>query len=514
MASTGARADWTYGYVSDVEYTSEFFRELAPGLLSFAALLKGVPAPSQDQPFAYMELGCGQGLSANVLAATNPHARFYANDFNPTHVLNARTFARDAGIDNLTFLEKSFAELAELDLPDFDFITLHGVYSWVSEENRALIVDFIRRKLRSGGIIYVSYNCLPGWTAVAPLRRLMVEYSDHLSGATPDRISKAVEFAAKLEQAGAKYFAANAIVPSQLDQIRKLDPQYLAHEYFNRDWALLYHSDVVEDMAKAKLSYVGSADMVEQFDEFMVPPMARTIVADIVEPALRETVKDFINNQQFRRDVFARGTGRMSGPVKAEAWDAKRVALIRRRDDCVLKVKVPVGEADLSENLYAPILDSLAEGPRTIGELMAEREIKGLNTKLVLNVIGIMVSLAYVSPALPEAGEEERRARSDTFNSAVLARTLKGSNTPCLASPVLGTGIEADIFDHLFLAALKNEESNPEIFAWNGLCQRNERLVKNGKALVSPEENLAELRARAESFRVNRLPILKQLGIA
>ena len=40
----------------------------------------------------------------------------------------------------------SFAEfLSRDDLPDFDFITLHGIYSWVSPENRRTIVEFIRR---------------------------------------------------------------------------------------------------------------------------------------------------------------------------------------------------------------------------------------------------------------------------------------------------------------------------------------------------------------------------------
>ena len=47
---------------------------------------------------------------------------------------------------------------------------------------------------------------------MAPLRRLMLEYSDRLSGATTNRIVEAVEFAAKLEKAGAKYFGENASV--------------------------------------------------------------------------------------------------------------------------------------------------------------------------------------------------------------------------------------------------------------------------------------------------------------
>eukprot|EP01032_Pedospumella_encystans_P035337 gene35337-39975_t len=44
--------------------------------------------------------------------------------------------------------DQSFAEFCNRPgLPDFDFIGLHGIWSWISEANRAVIVDFVRRKL-------------------------------------------------------------------------------------------------------------------------------------------------------------------------------------------------------------------------------------------------------------------------------------------------------------------------------------------------------------------------------
>ncbi len=128
--------DWTEGYVAEIEYTSGFYQELAPSLLSFAALVAGYQAPPIDRPFTCFELGCGKGISANLIAAANPAGRFYANDFNPAHIVFARALAADARLENVTFLEKSFAELGGEELPDFDYITLHGVYSWVSAENR------------------------------------------------------------------------------------------------------------------------------------------------------------------------------------------------------------------------------------------------------------------------------------------------------------------------------------------------------------------------------------------
>lgn len=52
-----------------------------------------------------MELGYGRRLTALMLAAVNPHARFYAVDFNPAHIAEARLLADAAELDNLTLIE-------------------------------------------------------------------------------------------------------------------------------------------------------------------------------------------------------------------------------------------------------------------------------------------------------------------------------------------------------------------------------------------------------------------------
>lgn len=44
-------------------------------------------------------------------------------------------------------------------LPEFDYLCLHGIWSWNSETNGVIIVDFIRRKLKVGGLLY-KWACL------------------------------------------------------------------------------------------------------------------------------------------------------------------------------------------------------------------------------------------------------------------------------------------------------------------------------------------------------------------
>jgi SAM-dependent methyltransferase len=158
--------NWNDGYVSNIDYPAAFFREQSPTHLSFACVLNGYEPVPLDGHFTYMELGAGQGLTANILAASHPRGEFYAVDFSPSQVAASRQLSSAAQLHNLTLLENSFAELAagKVALPQLDFITMYGVYSWVDADNRRHIADFINRYLKPGGIVYLNYNAMPGWT--------------------------------------------------------------------------------------------------------------------------------------------------------------------------------------------------------------------------------------------------------------------------------------------------------------------------------------------------------------
>ena len=126
---------WMEGYESDIEYTAGYYREQEPHFLSLCAATHGIQPLDLTRPFTYCELGCGYGMTSLIMAANYPNGQFYAVDFNPTHIAQARSLATQAGITNIIFLEKSFAQLiAEPDLiPPCDFIALHGIFTWASQ---------------------------------------------------------------------------------------------------------------------------------------------------------------------------------------------------------------------------------------------------------------------------------------------------------------------------------------------------------------------------------------------
>jgi len=235
-------SDWTSGYVADVVYTHGYYSELNPQRLRLLFLQFRQKFPSTGTA---CELGFGQGVSANLHAAASV-TRWYGTDFNPSQAAYAQELA-SASEAQIKLYDESFAHFCERsDLPDFDFIGLHGIWSWISDENRAIIVEFIRRKLKVGGVVYISYNTQPGWAALAPLRDFLVEHSEIMGrpglGTVP-RIDEALDFADRLLATGALYGQANPSVGLRLGVLKKQNRQYFAHKYFNRDWVPMNRHD-------------------------------------------------------------------------------------------------------------------------------------------------------------------------------------------------------------------------------------------------------------------------------
>lgn len=509
---------WQDGYVTDIGYTHGFYRELTPALLQIVALSNGGRGPDAGQPIAYCELGCGQGFTANLLAAANPHVEYYTTDFNPAHIAGAQALAREAETPNVHFYDDSFAEfLARDDLPQFDVISLHGIYSWIAEEHRHTIVEFVRRKLKPGGLVYISYNTLPGWSAAAPMRHLMYLHGKAQGGPTIARLAPALEFIGKLVSADARFFTANPALKQRYEALAKQNKNYLAHEYLNDAWTLLYHSDVAAELAGAKLNYLGSAHLLDSIDAINFSPDQKAIFDGITDPVLKETVRDYLTNQQFRRDVFAKGATALPLTAAREAWLECRFALSLRREDASMKVRGALGEADLHADVYAPLLDTLANGPATLRQMLSSPAVAALGWNRLIEAMVIVVGSGQVQPCLPAKSDAKRVKSVRSFNQAVLRRARDSADLAYLASPVTGSGISVPRFNQLFLLALSEGSKTPDdcaAYAWRILSEQGQMIIKDGNPLRMPEENIAELRSQAEAFIDKQLPVLRTLQVA
>ena len=499
------------GYVADMEYVHNFYRELGPAALNFVLTMQGIEPVPLHNGYSCCDLGCGHGLSSNVFAACHPEGQFHAIDFNRTHILGARGLADQARLENVTFWEATFEDLGKLPLPEFDFITLHGVYSWVNADNRRHIIDFIRARLKVGGVVYVSYNCLPGWSPIAPIRQLLISYADMESAFLEEQINASVKFVERLKSMNLSYFSVNPSAGSFFDAISKLSRNYLAHEYFNKDWVQFYHADVVKDFDTAQIAFAGSASVFDNLDFLKFSLEEQDLLNSIDDSNLKETVKDFAANTRFRRDVFIKERKRLSQADHQIFVARCRFALVVHREKDSITLNFPRSDAHFDPALYQSILRALDEHHLSLEELLLKPDIARFGSENVHQALMVLLSAGYIMPAVTPSTHALASAR--LFNYALLERMVIHMEPQPLASPVVQSGILLDWVQRLLLLCELTENSDPLSFVSGLMRQHNCPLVKDGVALQSWEENLEELGKQIRSFHVYTLPLLKLLGV-
>jgi SAM-dependent methyltransferase len=506
---------WTSGYVADIGYTYGYYLELNPQRVKLAFLNAGLVAPEFGTA---CELGFGQGLSANMHAAASV-CSWHGTDFNPSQAGFAQELATVSGADAHLYGE-AFDEFAKRDLPEFDYIGLHGIWSWISDENRAVIVDFIRKKLKVGGVLYISYNTLPGWGTFAPMRHLMTEHAEVIGAdgvGIISRIDGALDFTEKLLATNPLFVRANPMIADKIIKIKGQNRHYLAHEYFNRDWHPMHFATMAKWMESAKLTYACSAHYLDHVDAVNLTAEQQGFLKDIHDPMFKQTVRDFMVNQQFRRDYWIKGARTLTQLEQAEQLREQRFVMSAYRPDVSLKVSGSQGEAALNESIYAPVLDLMSDFKvRTLAQMEQLVKDKSINFGQLNQAVLVLCGSGTLSAVQDDTAVFKAKKHTTKLNTHLQLKARSSNDVTYLASPVTGGGVSVRRFHQLFLMALEQGKEKPEEWAdlvAQILAAQGQKISKEGKRLETAEENLAELTTQANEFALKSLPIYKALQI-
>lgn len=498
-------------YVLDEPYTWSYFEFQNPLLLSYVAMLHGHAGPNPYEAFSYCDLGCGNGVTLNFLAASFPKGRFVGVDFNPTHIENAATCAAEAFSTNIAFLNQSFEAFAEHEGEPFDYIALHGIYSWVGAGIRKQILEIVRRKLKPGGLVYVSYNCLPGWSELIPLWKMM---NAHTSDLEMDSLSKArhgLTLLETLRDNGARYFTETPAAGRYLDKMLGRNLSYVAHEFCNDTFEPQYFIDVAGDFSSAGLRYAGTAKIHRNDLAAIVPPKLLDHVRDGRDRTEAESRASFVRNEFFRRDIYAR-----PGPAPERPWSF---------DDMVLGAKVtePEIESKISHNYRSYELDE------TLLTLIAARDwrIRDLkNTEQLSRLDGDHIDRqlhrclaggqfqTILKPGRPRSANPDKPlVMGDTVNRVFLKRLIDLDGKAYLTARNFGQVVRLRLIYALFTEALLTRSMND---ARAHVTSRLERIppADRQRLGVPGDTDLSSWILQYERrYREQKLPILMKYGI-
>ncbi|MBN8890236.1 MAG: class I SAM-dependent methyltransferase [Rhodospirillales bacterium] len=497
---------WGGGYVTDVTYLAQHYPEQSPHMLAAACVVSGVdPGFTGEAPgLHYLELGCGRGMNALVVAAGNPRWRVTAIDFTPAAIAEGRRTAAAAGLENITFIEADLAGFAETvearALPEADFVSMHGVWSWVPVAVRAGIVRLLAAKLRAGGVVHVSYNVLPGLQGALGMQRLIRAAGGALAQRSDRQVLAGRQVVMDLVAAEALHLR-TPVVTELLRHLEKAPVEYLAHEFMNATWAPCFQADVAEALADAKLELVASAKLPENFLGLMLAPAQIAVLERFDDPRLRELVKDICVDRALRHDVYVRGPQRLDRAVQDSLLRGMTLALTVLPGNFAYQIEMPAGRATLGEGFYGPAVAALAFGPRQVGELMTLPGQTGSSdnpAELVAMLVGTGQAALLPWPDAAPSGGAMRL-------NAVLARQvvrLDGLNrTTVAASARMGGGLVCRAV---------------ELFLLERIAEAGGGLDPGGWALELapdlPVEDLNVLRGQLQKVVEDRLPIWRSVG--
>jgi hypothetical protein len=280
-----------------------------------------------------------------------------------------------------------------------------------------------------------------------------------------------------------------------LKGLKSRSRNYLAHEYFNRDWHPMPSSEVARALAGAGLAFAASSTRAGT---------GHGTGFDIDDPVLRETVLDYFFNTRFRSDLFVKsGTAADSRTLHERIANIPFV-LLHHPDYVPANVRIGGNEIELAPEVYRPIAAAMAQGAysqKSIQELGATAECAKIPQHQLAEAALVLTEAGYLHPAQSPDLATEAAPRCEGLNAEILRRTGSPEDITALASPVTGAGVVAARKEMVFLRARSLGHADPDDwarYAWDTLG----------------EGDPVALRSEAAAFARIRLPVFKALGIA
>lgn len=520
--------NWAAGYVTDIEYTYGFYPEIGPVMLNWIAAAAGYAPKNLDREFTYLELGCGNGVSVNVNAACHPKGRFWGLDFNPQHCVTARNMAENGGLTNVKILQRGFGDLLkyEPDLPKFDFITLHGIFTWISPENQAAILDIIDKKLEPGGIVYISYNSYPGQALIEPVRKMMFVATEGMQGDSKKRAQAGLGAVEKLLEANPRAFNHGDRVKKLIEKLKKSQVNYIIHEYFNEHWYPFYVTDIANRMGKSGLSFVASATLQRNILDLNLNEAQRKLVQPITDIVKREQYKDYLLDEQFRRDIFVRSTPTVTprDPMKLSGMLDLRVSSLRTEDEIEREVKVPAGTVRFKREFDDKLIKRLTKGAPTMRELLTDPDLLTDRQPVgVAQVVHLLLAVRQAWPFVTDLFPVPTDIATNTtrkfeipsqFNRVIINQRIGGGNVRTLACSVAGTGLPLSMLEACILDAIAAVGIAGAVdYADKELERRKRLLVLNNVTVERGPAQTKVLQEELEVFLAKKLARFVHLDI-
>jgi len=399
-------------------YPSGAFPQTHPNRLPAIARLFGVAAKSPNEA-RVLELGCADGSNLLPFAEQAKSASCIGVDSSTANIEAARKAAEGAGLKNVEFWLQDI-----LDFPSsadqFDYIIVHGVYSWVPQPVREKILAICQAHLAENGIAYISYNAHPGWNLRRSLRDMMLFHTRSISDPKLKVQQARALLAFLAESVPSENNAYGMLLKNELNMFGNLADNYLLHDILGEENTPFYFHEFVSEAGKHGLQYLGEPNIAEMLTTNFSEKVRQTLSQLNNQLVAQEQYMDFVRNRSFRQTLLVRSGVPIKRNIDSSVMSrfAFRSSLVRATGPVELVPGVPVSFATAA-NVQITSADTFVKAV-----LLALTETKGVT---VVSYNALLESARTRSrPFLADAPANRDEVEEATLQMNLLNLLAKG----------------------------------------------------------------------------------------
>jgi len=275
-----------------------------PDRLATIARLFGIEAPAVKSA-RVLEIGCANAGNLIPAAYSLPGASFVGVDDSSKQIEQGQAIAKTLGLKNI---ELHVAENFEVkaDMGEFDYIIVHGLFSWVGKDTQEKILDVCNKHLKPNGVAYVSYNTYPGWHFRGMIRDMMLYHA----GAIENTNMRATQARALLDflaqSVPTENNAYGLLLRNELAFLSSQPDAYLLQDLMSEANEPFYFHQFVDRAQEHGLQYLGESEFSSMLTSNFPRSVDETLRRISTEIVRTEQYMDFVRNRTFRQTLLCK----------------------------------------------------------------------------------------------------------------------------------------------------------------------------------------------------------------
>jgi SAM-dependent methyltransferase len=316
------------GAYDAVSYPGFAYADTHPDRLAVMGMLHGLE-PAAVESCRVLEIGCNEGANLIPMAYAIPGGEFVGFDLAGVPVARGQQRIRELGLTNIRLFQADLMdagdELGRLGYR-FDYVIAHGVYAWVPEPVRDRMLTLCREQLEANGIVFISYNALPGGYVRSMVGDILRQRGTG-TGDAGERVREGLELLQLVTDSRPKGDPIRVLLEREAKHLQQRDSRVIYHDELCRESRAVSFSEFIAHAAAHGLQYVSESALPPPTDPCFQPQIAAKAEAIAGgDRVAQEQILDFARMRTYRETLLCHADCRVSGDLRLDALGKLRLS--------------------------------------------------------------------------------------------------------------------------------------------------------------------------------------------